>query len=126
MWTGRPSTDLVGGRPPGGRHGDKPVSDQVDALDTGGVIQPNTEGVTVESTTRRAAERRPDPVLEHVQREHELSRAYAAAKTLEERLELAGLEASARTVRGIREEIHLALNALSSSTSPSGADGSSS
>jgi hypothetical protein len=73
-----------------------------DALDTGGVSQSNTEGVTVESTTRRAAERRPDPRLERVQREHELSRAYAAAKTLEERLELAGLDDLAVSARRIR------------------------
>lgn len=42
---------------------------------------------------------------ERIQREHELGRAYVAAKHLEELLELAGLDAAAARARGIRDDI---------------------
>ena len=58
------------------------------------------------STTHPVAARRLEPALERVQVEHELSRAYEAAKTLEERLELAALDDLARTVRGIRSQLN--------------------
>jgi hypothetical protein len=51
-------------------------------------------------------ERPGDPRLELIQREHELTQAYAAAKTLEERLELAGLDALAISARRIRSRIN--------------------
>lgn len=49
---------------------------------------------------------------ELIQRDFELRRAYAAAKSCGELLELAGLDRSARAVRGIREEIAHELVAL--------------
>lgn len=54
-------------------------------------------------STEGAAVRRPDPTLERIQREHELGRAYEAAKLLEERLELAAM--NPRPARRIRKDI---------------------
>ncbi|MES2210931.1 MAG: hypothetical protein V4515_12235 [Chloroflexota bacterium] len=56
--------------------------------------------------------RRNPETEERVQAEYELSRAYDAAKALEERLELAGLNGLARTARLIRDELALYLMGL--------------
>lgn len=56
-------------------------------------------------STGSLAPRQPLLLQERAQREHELSRAYAAAKTLEERLELASLDEYAAVVRRIRWRI---------------------
>lgn len=56
-------------------------------------------------STHGAAARRPDPRLELIQREHELARAYDAARTLRERLELAGLNDAAAAVKRIQDDI---------------------
>jgi ribosomal protein L18 len=47
--------------------------------------------------------------LERIQREHELTRAYEAARTLRERLELAGLDDAARTVKRTQNDIYVQL-----------------
>lgn len=48
----------------------------------------------------------PDPSLERIQREHELSRALEAARTLQARLEMIGDRADdARSVRRLRDDL---------------------
>jgi hypothetical protein len=60
-------------------------------------------------STEAGATRHPDSAMERIQRDHELSAALTAARSLGARLEMAGLLDAARRSRLIRDEIAEAL-----------------